>query len=104
MPRGVPGPVKQRTRNPPSTAFKKGCKPGPGRPKGVRNKFTEELKYVILDAFHNAHPEGLYGFLRDAGAETPTAAFALLGRLLPLSTEGKVDATITVIYRDETST
>ena len=31
---------------------------GPGRPKGSLNKFTGELKQVVLDALHNAHLNG----------------------------------------------
>ena len=61
-----------------------GGKPGPGRPKGVRIKFTEELKQTILDALHNANDEGLFGFVRDTAVDTPTAALALLGRLIRL--------------------
>src|SRR5208337_635503 len=42
--RGVPGPVVKKTkRKQPKTAFKKGCAPGPGRPKGSLNKFSGEL-------------------------------------------------------------
>ena len=97
MHRGVPGPVVRKTgRKAPRTAFQKGCAPGPGRPRGSRNKFGEELKQVILDAFHNAHPEGLFGFLRDAGKDTPTAAMSLIGRLLPMTLAGDKNAPLTV--------
>jgi len=68
-----------------------GGKPGPGRPKGVRIKFTEELKRTIIDALHNANDEGLFGFVRDTAVDTPTAALALLGRLIPVSVQGNVE-------------
>jgi len=101
MPRGVPGPVKK------TKVFKRpdqigGGKPGPGRPKGVRNKFNEELKQAILDAVNSAHNEGLFGFVRDSAVETPTAALALLGRLLPMAMSGGVDVNLTVRHIDET--
>ena len=92
MPRGVPGPVKKTAskRKPNSGSFtKENPRPGPGRPKGVLNKFTEELKQTILAALHNA--KGLFGFVRDTAVETPTAAMAVLGRLIPVSMQGKVE-------------
>ena len=103
MPRGVPGPVKKTRANTKRPDQIGGGKPGPGRPKGVCNKFTGELKQTILNAVNSAHPEGLHGFIRDTSMETPTAAFALVGRLIPVALDGKVDQTITVVYRDETS-
>jgi hypothetical protein len=108
MPRGVPGPVVKRyvkktrknTRRPDQIG---GGKPGPGRPKGVRNKFTEELKQVILDGLHNTNDEGLFGFVRDTAIETPTAGLSILGRLIPVSLVGTLDGTIVVVHRDETA-
>ena len=93
--------VKKRLPN--QTSFsKENPRPGPGRPKGSRNKFTEELKQAILDAVNNAHDEGLFGFVRDTAVETPTAALALLGRLIPVSMGGAVDLNLTVRHIDET--
>jgi hypothetical protein len=110
MPRGVPGPVlavkkRQHKRQPQkknATSFT-GDRPGPGRPKGVRNKFTEELKQVILDGLHNTNDEGLFGFVRDTAIETPTAGLSILGRLIPVSLVGTLDGTIVVVHRDETA-
>ena len=99
MPRGVPGPVKKTRRNTKTPDQIGGGKPGPGRPKGVRNKFTEELKQVILDALHNANDEGLFGFVRDTACETPTSAMALLGRLIPVSMQGQVEQHHTIEVR-----
>src|SRR5580704_6940382 len=114
MPRGVPGPVlgvKKTARigkNPNMVRPKRpdqigGGKPGPGRPKGVRNKFTEDLKQVILDGLHNTNDEGLFGFVRDTAIETPTAGLSILGRLIPVSLVGTLDGTIVVVHRDETA-
>jgi len=105
MPRGVPGPVKKtvKKRLPNRTSFsKENPRPGPGRPKGSRNKFTEELKQVILDGLHNTNDEGLFGFVRDTALETPTAGLAILGRLIPVSMNGAVDLNLTVRHIDET--
>jgi hypothetical protein len=111
MPRGVPGPVigvRKVKKRPgaigrPATkgSFVKGHKRG-GRPKGVRNKFTEDLKQVILDGLHNTNDEGLFGFVRDTAIETPTAGLSILGRLIPVSLVGTLDGTIVVVHRDET--
>jgi hypothetical protein len=107
IPRGVPGPVirrvvKKTTRKAPSTAFKKGCKPGPGRPRGVPNKFTGELKEAILAGVNGSNEQGVAGFVLDLSLDTPTSAAALLGRLIPLSMVGTLDGTIVVVHRDET--
>jgi len=105
MPRGVPGPVKLtvKKRLPNKGSFtKENPRPGPGRPKGVRNRFNEELKQVILDGLHNTNDEGLFGFVRDTATDTPTAGLAILGRLIPVSMAGTVDLNLTVRYIDET--
>ena len=112
MPRGVPGPVlgikkafkRLGAKGRPATkgSFTKGHKRG-GRPKGVRNKFTEDLKQVILDGLHNTNDEGLFGFVRDTAMETPTAGLSILGRLIPVSMVGTIDGTIVVVHRDETA-
>ena len=56
------------------------------------NKFTGELREAILAGVNGAHPEGLSCWVRDLATETPTSAAALLGRLVPLSTDAKFDA------------
>ena len=103
MPRGVPGPVVfKNKRKAPSTAFKKGCKPGPGRPKGCPNKFTGDLKEAILAGVNGSHEDGVAGFVLKLSWDTPTSAAALLGRLIPVSMIGTLDGTIVVVHRDET--
>jgi hypothetical protein len=63
MPRGRPGitpRVKQSQEKAIGVTNKKGGGnmpvPGPGRPKGSRNKFSGDLKAMILDAMANAIP------------------------------------------------
>ena len=90
MPRGVPGPVK-KTEGKRSRRDNLPPGPGPGRPKGVPNKFTGELKAAILDGIHNANPHGLQAWITLLATETPTSAAALLGRLIPVSMQGQVE-------------
>ena len=117
MPRGhpgFPGPVlgvKKRTRIRPrargrpatSGSYKKGCKPGPGRPRGVPNKFNGELKEAILAGINGSNEQGIAGFVLDLAIDTPTSAAALLGRLIPVSMAGALDPNLTVRHVDETA-
>ena len=104
MPRGVPGPVvrKQGTvtepKKPKPGTFTKGHKRG-GRPKGIPNKFTGELKRAILDGVHNANEKGLQAWVTALAKDTPTSAAALLGRLIPTNLEGSVDVNHTVHFK-----
>jgi hypothetical protein len=44
--------------------FEKGTKPGPGRPKGLLNKFTGDLKEAFLQAAQAAGgSDGIAGYL-----------------------------------------
>jgi hypothetical protein len=45
------GTMSQQIRKPPKTAFQPGCAPGPGRPKGVRNRLTETVTAVLSEDF-----------------------------------------------------
>lgn len=111
MPRGVPGPVvipvkkRQNKRQPQkknATSFT-GDRPGPGRPRGVPNRFTGELKAAILDGVNGSNERGISGFVCDLATDIPTSAAALLGRLIPINLGGGLDLTLTVIHRDETA-
>ena len=104
MPRGVPGPVslKKRQRKANSGSFTKE-RPGPGRPRGVPNKFTGELKEAILAGVNGSNKQGVAGFVLDLSLDTPTSAAALLGRLIPVSMAGTLGATLTVRHIDETA-
>jgi hypothetical protein len=103
VPRGVPGPVKKTAKNHGLGNHRNLPGPGPGRPKGVPNKFNGLLKEALLSAFNGAHPDGLASWVLQEAKANPTAGLALLGRLIPVSTEGTVDATLTVRHVDETA-
>lgn len=60
-----------------------------GRKKGVPNKFSKELKDMILQALSDA---GGVGYLKKRAEDSPGAFMALLGRVLPLQVTGKDDA------------
>src|ERR1700722_3199460 len=79
---------------------KKNPRPGPGRPRGVPNKFSGELKEAILAGVNGSHPLGVSGFVLKLSIETPTSAAALLGRLIPVSAVGALDGTILVRHVD----
>ena len=70
---------------------------GPGRPKGVPNKVTTELKEMILEAANLAGAEGgTVGYLKAQAAANPTAFMSLLGRVLPLQVGGDKDNPLTI--------
>ena len=69
----------------------------------VPNKFSGDLKEAILAGVNGSNEQGVAGFVLDLSLNTPTSAAALLGRLIPVSTEGTLDATLTVRYVDETA-
>jgi hypothetical protein len=73
------------------------------RPRGVPNKFTGELKEAILAGVNGSNKQGVAGFVLDLCLNTPTSAAALLGRLIPVSTGGTLDAILTVRHVDETA-
>jgi hypothetical protein len=103
-PMKIPGPVipKKGKRRANSGSFTKGHKLG-GRPKGVPNKFTGDLKEAILAGVNGSNTLGVAGFVLDLSLDTPTSAAALLGRLIPVSMVGTLDGTIVVVHRDETA-
>ena len=78
--------------------FAKGTKPGPGRPKGLLNKFTGDLKEAFLQAAQAAGgSDGVAGYLYDqAIRDNPSPFMTGLAKLLPLLLEGSKDAPIIV--------
>lgn len=69
------------------TQFKKGKERGPGRPKGMPNKATTQLKDMILTALGNAG--GAEYLERRANDPRTSAAFlALVGKVLPMTIAG----------------
>ena len=97
-------PVKKTANKPGLGRYGNLPGPGPGRPKGVPNKFNGQLKEALLSAFNGAfHPDGLAAWVLQEAKANPTAGLALLGRLIPVSTGGTLDATLTVRHVDETA-
>lgn len=69
------------------TKFKKGKEKGPGRPKGMPNKVTAELKQMILDAL-DASGGVKYLTERANDPKTQGAFLSLIGKVLPLTVQG----------------
>jgi hypothetical protein len=69
-----------------------------GRAKGVTNKFTGQLKDMILGALDEA---GGAAYLVKQAGENPTAFLTLVGKVLPLQVNADIDlkATVTKIER-----
>ena len=65
--------------------FKKGD-PRAGRPKGVPNKISGELKDMILTALSN---KGGVTYLERQADESPNAFLGLVGKILPLQVTGE---------------
>ena len=68
---------------------RKGTRPpnaGKGRPKGVPNKLTGELKDMILAALAGA---GGVDYLKARALDTPGPFLALVGKILPLQVTGE---------------
>ncbi len=68
-------------------------KPGPGRPKGVVNKVTADVKAMILEALDGA---GGAAYLQSQARENPAAFMTLVGKVLPLTVTGDKDAPLTL--------
>ncbi len=61
------------------------AKKATGRPKGVPNKLTSDVKAMILAALHGA---GGADYLREQATKNPVAFMALIGKVLPLTVQG----------------
>jgi hypothetical protein len=102
MPRGYTGVTDKQTdkavKRGQRGRFEKGTKPGPGRPKGLLNKFTGDLKEAFLQAAQAAGgSDGIAGYLYDqAIRDNPSPFMTGLAKLLPLMLEGSKDAPIIV--------
>lgn len=67
----------------------KGTRPpnaGKGRKKGIPNKFTGELRDMILNALQGA---GGVEYLKARAVDTPGPFLGLVGKVLPLQVTGK---------------
>jgi hypothetical protein len=102
MPRGYKGVTDKNTgetvKRGQRGRFAKGTRPGPGRPPGLLNKFTGDLKEAYLQAAQAAGgPDGVAGYLYDqAMKDNPSPFMTGLAKLLPLMLEGSKDAPIVV--------
>lgn len=67
--------------------------PGPGRPKGLKNAMTVQVKEMILAALNGAG--GVEYLIRQAD-ETPAAFLSLVGKVLPLTLQGNPDQPLVV--------
>ena len=73
--------------------------PGPGRPAGVPNKMTGEVKQMILDALSGA---GGVDYLIAKAESHPGPFLSLVGKVLPMQVEGSGkdgEFVVTVIER-----
>lgn len=74
--------------------------PGPGRPKGVPNRVTTNLKEAILKAAAAAGGEegqaGLIEYLTQQAKREPVAFMSLLGRIIPLTLRGDPESPLQV--------
>lgn len=71
---------------------------GKGRPKGIPNKTTKQLKEAILEAAEKAGgEEGLIGYLADQAVKNPPSFMALLGKVLPMQVTGEDGGPLQVI-------
>lgn len=71
---------------------------GKGRPKGVPNKMTTQVKEMILAALDQA---GGVDYLAAQAEETPAAFLSLVGKVLPLQLTGQDGAEISIVQRIE---
>lgn len=65
---------------------KGGKRDGAGRPKGSQNKFTADVKGMILEALSGA---GGAAYLQRQADENPAAFMTLVGKVLPLQVTGE---------------
>lgn len=57
-------------------------KAGPGRPKGLQNKLTQDVKEMILAALAKA---GGVDYLAAQAIDSPAAFLTLVGKVLPMT-------------------
>ena len=105
MPRGYRGtvppsdkqPGEKRKLKPRGKPFEPGNRNG-GRPRGVPNKITRDIKEAYLAAANLAGgKDGLVGYLlQQARQDNPSPFMTGLSKLIPAQVEAKVDGSIIV--------
>jgi hypothetical protein len=60
-----------------------GYRANAGRPKGVPNKITTDIKQLILAAMQAAHADGDLAYLTQQAKDIPTSFLTLLGKIIP---------------------
>lgn len=70
-----------------STAFKKGQKPGPGRPKGTLNKNNAMIRDMIVQALDGV---GGVQYLMECATDpkSRSAFLGLIGKVMPVQVQG----------------
>jgi len=71
--------MSQQIRKPPKTAFQPGCAPGPGRPRGQRNRLTE----VALAALGADFAEHGAAVIEEVRKTKPHVYLQVVASLLP---------------------
>ena len=69
-------------------------KAGPGRPKGAKNKITNDIKRMVLSALDKAGGEN---YLLKQAEKNPTAFMTLLGKILPTQITGDDENPVTFV-------
>ena len=77
-------------------AKKDGTKTG-GRQKGTPNKFTSQLKDMILQALSEA---GGVEYLKEQAEKSPGAFLTLVGKVLPLQVTGEGGGAVVIKWQD----
>lgn len=67
--------------------------PGPGRPKGSKNKAPAELRAMILQALEGA---GGVEYLQRQAEDNPGPFMSLVGKVLPKEVEAKVEGGLVI--------
>lgn len=90
--------METKTKRKPTGAAALGA--GPGRPKGVPNKMTTEVKAMILQALDRA---GGIEYLTERANDPRTAGafLTLVGKVLPLQVQGDPDNPLRTVTRIE---
>jgi hypothetical protein len=79
--------------NPPKSTKRGGARPGAGRPKGVQNQLTRDVKEMILSALE---AKGGQDYLARQADDNPVAFMSLVGRILPLQVNADMKADVTL--------